>query len=275
MSIRGIIVHPKPIIRLSESHYNTIGAGYNSTRKADPEIADTIQTLLQSEAGKTYLDIGCGTGNYTSLFTERGYKFIGIDPSSYMLSEAKIRSQHIEWREGAAESIPAAEGEFDGAIAVLTLHHWADLHLGFKELRRVVKPGGRIVVFTSTPDQMRGYWLNHYFPQMMQASMLQMPTYLAVQTAVRSAGMNVVEKHVYSVSTKLQDQFLYIGKHNPELYFDEAVRAGISSFSLLANAAEVEQGLTQLSDDIDRGQFWKFKQRYENKGGDYLYVVCE
>jgi ubiquinone/menaquinone biosynthesis C-methylase UbiE len=259
---------------LSDNHYNTIGAGYNSTRKADPEIADTMQALLECEVGKTYLDIGCGTGNYTSLLSERGFRFIGIDPSSYMLSQAKMRNDSIEWREGAAEGIPAADGEFDGAMATLTVHHWEDMHLGFKELRRVVKPGGRIVIFTSTPEQMRGYWLNHYFPNMMQASMLQMPTYLAIQTAARSAGIEFLGKQNYTVSTKLQDHFLYVGKHNPEVYFDESVRAGISSFALLANSGEVERGLTQLSDDIDRGQFWKFKQRYENRGGDYVFLVC-
>ena len=104
--------------------------------------------------------------------------------------------------------------------------------------------------------------------------MLQMPTYLAIQTAARSAGIEFLGKQNYSVSTKLQDHFLYVGKHNPEVYFDENVRAGISSFSLLANAGEVERWLTQLSDDIDRGQFWKFKQRYENRGGDYVFLVC-
>ena len=177
---------------MSDNHYNTIGASYNNTRKADPEIADTLQALLECEVGKTYLDIGCGTGNYTSLFAERGFRFIGVDPSTYMLSQAKMRNDSIEWREGAAEGIPAVDGEFDGAIATLTVHHWEDMHLGFKELRRVVKPGGRIVIFTSTPEQMRGYWLNHYFPNMMQASMLQMPTYLAIQTAARSAGIDQV-----------------------------------------------------------------------------------
>jgi hypothetical protein len=46
-------------------------------------------------------------------------------------------------------------------IGSLTIHHWTDLKSGFSKLNKVLKPNGRIVIFTSTPKQMIGYWLNH------------------------------------------------------------------------------------------------------------------
>ncbi|MBI1266549.1 MAG: methyltransferase domain-containing protein [Cryomorphaceae bacterium] len=258
---------------MSKPDYTDLGASYNNTRKADPFIAERLQTLAEMHAGGHYLDLGCGTGNYAMHFTEKGFRMVGVDPSETMLQQARANGSDLDWRLGSAESIPAEEGEFDGAIAMLTTHHWTDVQQGLKELRRVVKPGGRIVIFTSTPEQMKGYWLNHYFPTMMQLAMLQMSTKLSLHNLIKSAGMSVIGQENYTVTANLQDHFLYVGKHNPELYFDEKIRKGISSFSMAA-AEELESGLTQLSDDIDRGQFWKFKQRYENRGGDYMFMVC-
>ncbi|MCR9099216.1 MAG: class I SAM-dependent methyltransferase [bacterium] len=45
---------------------------------------------LQPKGDGVYLDIGCGTGNYTREFQEQGYRFIGIDPSQRMLNEAQL-----------------------------------------------------------------------------------------------------------------------------------------------------------------------------------------
>jgi ubiquinone/menaquinone biosynthesis C-methylase UbiE len=71
--------------------YNKIGSEYNTTRKADPYIAEKIYNFLAPEEGKTYLDIGCGTGNYTVKLEEMGVDFIGVDPSEVMLERASIK----------------------------------------------------------------------------------------------------------------------------------------------------------------------------------------
>ena len=52
----------------------------------------------------------------------------------------------------------------------------------------------------------------------------------------------------------LQDHFLYCGKHRPELYFDPAIRAGISSFADLCEPEEVTEGLARLRADLDAGR---------------------
>ena len=73
----------------------------------------------------------------------------------------------------------------------------------------------------------------------------------------------------------LKDLFLQSGKHNPELYFNENVRKGISTFALLNNKEEVDKGLLQLRSDIDSGKFESLKKQYENDLGDYCFVVFE
>lgn len=129
--------------------YNTIGLNYNTTRRADPFIAQTLYDILQPQPNGQYLDIGCGTGNYTIELANRGVIIHGVEPSDVMLNEARAKNNQVQWHLGNAENIPFADNYFDGAIATLTLHHWDSLEKGFAELHRVLKPQGKIVVFAA------------------------------------------------------------------------------------------------------------------------------
>ncbi len=260
---------------MREILYNSIGTGYNTTRRADAHIAERIYDHLAPEKKGLYLDIGCGTGNYTIALSEMGLNMFGVDPSEKMLQEATSRSNNISWLVGMAESLPLPHSMFDGIAGMLTIHHWTDLDTAFKELDRVLKRNGRIVFFTATPEQMTGYWLRHYFPKMMEKSGVQMPPLEKIAAAAAKAGLETAGTEKYFVSDDLQDSFLYIGKNNPELYFDEVVRNGISSFAALSNKDEVQAGLTQLRTDIDNGAFPAIKEQYENELGDYLFVTLQ
>lgn len=260
---------------MTETKYESIGNGYNSTRQADPYLTERLLFHLQPKTDKLYLDIGCGTGNYTCALCEKGINFIGVEPSEKMLGAAKIRNQRINWLKGTAEQIPTADKVFDGSIATLTLHHWSDIKKAFLELSRVLADDGRIVIFTSTPEQMKGYWLNHYFPKMLDSSIVQMPSPDKIKEAIRHTGLHINTIEKYFVKDDLQDCFLYVGKNNPYRYFDETIRNGISSFSSLANISEVRAGLTKLKNDIDNHNFEKIKKQYDNDLGDYVFIILE
>lgn len=257
---------------MSESKYDRIGLNYNSTRIADPYIGDRLYELLQPVKNKVYLDIGCGTGNYTISLAERGLSLVGIDPSELMLAKANGRNENVQWLAGSAEQIPIDDNVIDGAMATLTLHHWGNLDIGFEEIARVLKPNTPFVIFSSTPEQMKGYWLNHYFPKMLEASILQMPSLDRIKAAATKTGFIIEELEKYFIQPDLQDHFLYVGKHHPEQYFQEEIRNGISSFTALANSEEVNEGLNRLRNDIDSNKFEKIKSEYQNELGDYLFI---
>lgn len=256
-----------------EVKYDKIGTDYNLTRKADKYLTEKLLHHLKPNQSGKYLDIGCGTGNYTNELQKSGFQFIGIDPSEKMLEKAKLKNAKIDWQTGFAENTELPENYVDGIVGSLTIHHWTDLKNGFSELYRVLKPNGRIVIFTSTPKQMKGYWLNYYFPKMLSDSITQMPTLESVETAMKNSKIELLSTEKYFIKPDLQDQFLYCGKQNPELYFDDQIRHGISSFSSLANRTEVEQGLSELRKDIDSGKINEIIKSYENDFGDYLYII--
>jgi ubiquinone/menaquinone biosynthesis C-methylase UbiE len=257
---------------MNEIKYDSIGKNYNSTRVADPFITQRLYGLLNPENGKHFLDIGCGTGNYTIALTNKGISFTGIDPSNIMLDVARSRSEIVNFLEGHVEMIPFADESFAGVVATLTIHHWKDLKLAFREVCRVLSQDGRIVIFTSTPSQMRGYWLNHYFPQMLQDSIIQMPSVESIKESIAESDLQIESIEKYFIKDELKDHFLYVGKNRPELYLNQQVRNGISSFSSLANAQEIDSGLKKLQDDIKDNRFQAIKARYENDLGDYLFI---
>ncbi|WP_183564242.1 class I SAM-dependent methyltransferase [Mucilaginibacter sp. SP1R1] len=255
--------------------YNKIGPGYNFSRQADPYITETLYRLLAAQTNSLYLDIGCGTGNYTIALAAKGLNFYGVEPAEEMLNVARDKNKQVNWLLGQAEKIPADDEVFDGVIATLTIHHWANIKSALTEIYRVLKPGGTVVIFTATPQQMQGYWLNHYFPAMLASSIAQMPSFHSMEQAAEEVSFTIAATEKYFIQDDLKDCFLYAGKNKPELYFNEEVRKGISSFAALANAAEVGQGLARLHQDISADAFSAIKATYDNHAGDYLFIVLK
>lgn len=255
--------------------YDAIGRNYNATRKADPFISSKLSAYLLANGTKngTFLDLGCGTGNYTFSLDNEAATFYGADPSNEMLHIAKLKSDQINWVQASAENLPFTDALFDGVLATLTIHHWANLSKGLKEVYRVLKPQADLVVFTSTKEQMNGYWLNNYFPKMMSASIAKMPGREQILSAAENAGFTLTKEEAYFIKPDLKDLFLYSGKHNPTMYLSAKFRKGISSFANLTTKAELATGLASLKDDINTGAFQNIKARYENPLGDYAFLV--
>jgi SAM-dependent methyltransferase len=253
--------------------YDSIWRGYDGVRRADPWILSRIQAYLGPARRGMFLDAGCGTGNYTAELASAGGVWHGVDHSARMLAEAAQKSDSIHWRLSDLLSLPYDVATFDGIVSTLVLHHLESLVGGFTSMARVLKPGGRIVIFTSTREQMLGYWLNHYFPEAMRRSVEQMPCLAEIEAAAAAAGLREVTREPYSVRPDLVDSFLYSGKNAPWLYLDDVFRQGSSTFRSLADPAEVSLGCERLAQDLSSNAFMAIRDRYPGKRGDYLFLV--
>ena len=254
--------------------YDKIGSGYNATRKADPYLTERIFELLAPASSGVYMDIGCGTGNYLEALTQKGLNFYGVDPSKTMLNVARSKNITATFLEAAAEAIPIEDNYFDGATAILTTHHWPNLVAGLTEVHRVLKQGSRLIMFTFTPEQMKGYWLYHYFPKMIEKCMTLSPSLDRLEEIVRRSGYSSIKTELYFVKEDLQDHFLYSNKFRPEMYLAEEIRNNASAFSLHSETAEVESGLSALKADIKSGEIKDIIRSFENGLGDYLFLVA-
>lgn len=253
--------------------YDTIGLQYNKTRRADKFLVNRFRHFLYPVKGENYLDTGCGTGNYTCALASGNYQFYGIDPSETMLEKARARNCDVIWHNGSAENLPFENDFFAGAIASLTIHHWQDLTKAFGEISRVLKKSGKFVLFTTLPEQTASYWLAEYFPKMISDSVARLPSFEKIENAFEAANLKIEKTENYFVRARLEDLFLYSGKHRPELYLRADIRRGISSFSNLANKDEAAEGLRRLAKDIESGKISEVIEKYENDKGDYIFIV--
>jgi len=257
------------------ARYDIIGDSYDTTRRADPYLTQRLLHHLNPQREGRYLDIACGSGNYTIALSEHGVDICGVDASNTMIATARKKNATLNWHVADVTDLPYNNRSFNGAICTLATHHFEDLAQAFREIRRVLTATSRLVIFTATPDQMARYWLNRYFPQMMVRSMDQMPTLEVTTDALARANFEIVTTEPYAIQPDLQDFFLYSGKHKPAMYHDAHVRAGISSFRLLIDDDELDEGCAQLRRDIETGTIKDVYERYENDDGDYLFISAE
>jgi len=253
--------------------YDAIGTTYVRSRRADPAITRRLADELRLTPSGSYLDVACGTGNYTTALSALGGAWSAIDVSGVMLAQARGKSGSISWIQSSADLLPFPCATFDGAICTLAIHHFASLESPFAEVRRTLRRGS-FVIFTGLADQMRHYWLCHYFPEMMARSIEKMPSESRIRVALSAAGFQSVTVSPFFVTNELSDLFLYSGKERPQLYLDSTLRANISSFANLASPDELQDGLARLIADLHNGAFASIKARYASQDGDYAYVIA-
>ncbi|MGV9310287.1 class I SAM-dependent methyltransferase [Nonomuraea sp. NPDC003727] len=110
--------------------------------------------LVGDVAGSKVLDVGCGAGHYAAELLARGAQVVGVDGSGTLLGHARARvgEQAELLLQDLEEPLDFADdASFDGAVCALVLHHVARRAQLLRELRRVLRPGGWLVVSTTHP----------------------------------------------------------------------------------------------------------------------------
>lgn len=247
---------------------------YQAARRADAEIVDLLADALTLNGAGNYLDIGCGSGNYTCALAARAGRWHGIDPSPAMLEAARGKTEKIDWQAAMAETLPFSDNVFDGAVSVLAAHHFSDLAKACAEAARVLKPQTRLILFTATRAQAAGFWLAEYFPKMIRRDAAALPSHEAMLAALRHAGFTKIETQPYAVSADTQDRFFYSGDVTPEIYLSAENRAAMSAFNH-AEADELTSGLNSLADDIQSGRLAAIRNAYEQDAGHYTIITAQ
>lgn len=259
--------------QLEVALYDNIGIGYDTTRRADPFILSRLLHHLAPVKGRLYLDVGCGTGNYTAAIGAAGVRIAGVDLSRTMLARAREKSPALALHNARAEALPFKTESFAGATCTFVHHHMDDPVAAFREVHRVLRPRSRLVLFNSTVEQMRHYWLREYFPNSLAQAAAPIERYEA-RDALAAADFVIRTVEPYVVSEDLRDWFLLCGKNRPELYLDPNVRAGISMFAAARDQSEIEGGVEKLRKDIVSGRIAEVQRKYAWDGGDYTFTVA-
>jgi ubiquinone/menaquinone biosynthesis C-methylase UbiE len=254
--------------------YDHIGTRYDTTRQADPEIIHRLYEILSPQEQQRFLDIGCGSGNYTIALAKKGMSITGLDVSEAMLSQARAKQSAVAWIQGDAKALPFQDDHFDGILCFLAIHHIRSLPLFFKEVYRVLKPAGKFLMFTNTPTQFMQLWLVEYFPKIMEKAASRLFAQEELEHELKNAGFQAVTFERYCVTEHLKDAFLETAKYHPELCLDENFRANTSPFALAPDQQEVRLGLERLAQDIESGEIEKVVDSFPNPDGNFFYVLA-
>jgi demethylmenaquinone methyltransferase / 2-methoxy-6-polyprenyl-1,4-benzoquinol methylase len=109
--------------------------------------------LARVGPGSRALDVATGTGDLAVELAARGAEVTGLDFAEKMLELARAKAPGIEWVQGNALELPYGDGEFDAVTVGFGARNFSDLERGLREMARVTRPGGRVVVLEITTPQ--------------------------------------------------------------------------------------------------------------------------
>ncbi|SOY86719.1 putative SAM-dependent methyltransferase, UbiE/COQ5 family; putative exported protein [Cupriavidus taiwanensis] len=132
------------------------------------QLKDELAALIPAanRARSRVLDLGCGAGHASFAAAAVAGEVTAYDLSADMLAvvEAAARERglaNVRTRQGAAEQLPFGDASFCAVVSRMSAHHWRDVAAALAEIRRVLKPGGKVVMIdiAGAPDPLRDTWL--------------------------------------------------------------------------------------------------------------------
>ena len=124
---------------------------YARARPGYPEeIVDRLLQRADVGPSDAIAELGAGTGLFTVALAQRGHRVIAIEPNADMRARAPTLA-NVEWRDGSFEACPLGDGEAAWVVAAQAFH-WAEPTQALPELRRILRPGGRLSVLWNDRD---------------------------------------------------------------------------------------------------------------------------
>ncbi|HYY09144.1 MAG TPA: class I SAM-dependent methyltransferase [Actinomycetota bacterium] len=155
--VRGRRV-PGGILVADARRYDTIGHRFLGSLLRG--IASDVAAVALEAA--EVLEVGCGPGRLSILLAKQGRDVIGLDLDPDMVERARGNAAAIPWEAddqpsfvvGNAAALPFPDGAFDLVVSTLSMHHWDDAAAGLTEIARVLRPGGRALIWDLRPGRL-------------------------------------------------------------------------------------------------------------------------
>jgi ubiquinone/menaquinone biosynthesis C-methylase UbiE len=135
----------------TKNYFDQVAREWDKMRESffSEAVREKAFSIAGLQLGKMAADIGAGSGFMTEGLIRRGIQVIAVDQSEAMLAEMKkkfIGLQDVDYRVGEAEWLPISDETVDYVFANMFLHHVESPSAAIKEMVRILKPGGMMVI---------------------------------------------------------------------------------------------------------------------------------
>ncbi len=136
--------------QVADAFGSTAAAYLTSHVHATGADLQTLAAAVQSTPNAAVLDMGCGAGHASFAVAAHAKSVVAYDIAPPMLETVAAAARErgldaIRTQQGAAEKLPFDDASFDWVISRMSAHHWHDVPQALAEVRRVLKPGGRVL----------------------------------------------------------------------------------------------------------------------------------
>lgn len=221
---------------------------YDTTRAASPSVLGPLLEALRPVAPGVVLDVGGGTGNYARALVEHGSDPTVVDHSAEMLAVAATKGLSV--CRGDAAALPLPNASVDAVTLISMLHHVPDWEAALAEARRVVRPGGAVVLMAFAREHLEAHGIERYFPRTMAHFAAGHQTRAELLAALPGA----IEIPV--LYDDVVDGSLAALTRRPELLLDPEIRRQTSfvEWATIHCPDELAEGTAQLAADLAAGR---------------------
>jgi SAM-dependent methyltransferase len=207
-----------------------------------------LREALDGAPGRRLADIGGGTGNYALALKREGWEPVVVDRSADMLAQAAAKG--LETVEADAQRLPFVDETFDAVTMISMLHHVENRGAALAEARRILRPGGRLVLKGYTGEDAETLWILDYFPSSRRWMEATHPPRSALLEELPGARLFVFEFE------DMQDASLEALSADPERLLEAAERGDTSYFERMQrdHPDELQAGLARLRQDTAAGR---------------------
>jgi len=166
----------------------------------DADLTARFVDAAHPDSATAVLDLACGPGIVTAALAKAAATVVAFDLTPEMLKRAGNRCRaagidNVSFRQGDAAALPFAAGSFDCVVTRLSIHHFSDPTAVLAEIRRVTRPGGRLVlgdIVSSEDEEEAG--LHNAIETLRDPSHVRMLPASELTALVRHAGFTIVEQ---------------------------------------------------------------------------------
>jgi ubiquinone/menaquinone biosynthesis C-methylase UbiE len=202
-------------------------------------MLEQLVQLAQIGPDDRVLDVACGTGLVSFVCAPCAREVVGVDISPGMLAKARAlrhaREVHnVHFVLGEAEHLPFKDSEFDVVVCRLAVHHFPQPEREIREMARVLKVGGRLVISdTISSEDEREARLHNALERLRDPSHARMLPQTELRTLIEGVGLRISEVHTQTRDRTYEEWMEVIADpirtENLKVVMEELARAGVSA----------------------------------------------